>query len=285
MREGAGAMSTPPPIPPDEPNHSQGPPPVPPPYAPLPPPYDPSVVSPKSTMGGGTKALLFGCLGLVAIMLLAVVFIGRWAWEKVRPIAENPAQFVAEQIVKAHPELETVTVDKNTHSITFRDKASGEVLTARLDKVQDGNFILTKSDGTEVELGPQGFKMKGQEGFQATLGGEAVPLPDWVPPYPGPHSVALSTRREENGFIQGVRTILTPDDVPTAKAVYLKALEEAGYTLHENGDLSVDGHRVVNLKAGKTTGQGLEQTIAIAITDLGGKTRVGLNYNQSTVEK
>ncbi|MDB6132165.1 MAG: hypothetical protein JWM59_408 [Verrucomicrobiales bacterium] len=237
-------------------------------------------------MGKGTKTLLFGCLGLVAVMLLAVVFIGKWAWEKVKPIAENPAQFVAEQIVKAHPELETVSVDKSTHSITFRDKASGEVLTARLDKVQNGNFILTKSDGTEVELGPQGFRMKGQGGFQATLGGgEAVPLPDWVPPYPGPHTVALSTRQESNGSIQGVRTILTTDDVPTARAGYLKALEDAGYTLHENGDLSVDGRQAVNLKAGKTTGQGLARTIVIAITDLEGKTQVGLNYDQSTAEK
>ncbi|RYD38652.1 MAG: hypothetical protein EOP86_00265, partial [Verrucomicrobiaceae bacterium] len=231
-------MSTPPPIPPDEPNFPPVSPPAPPPYAPVPPPYDPSVVPPKSTMGGGTKALLFGCLGAVVLMLLAAVFIGKLVWEKVKPIAENPAQFFAEEIVKVHPELEIVSVDKSTHSMTFRDKASGEVLTARLDKVQNGNFILTKSDGTEVELDSKGFKMKGQGGFQAALGGvEAVPLPDWVPPYPGPHTVTLSTRQESNGSIQGVRTILTTDDVPTAKAVYLKALEDAGYTLHENGDL------------------------------------------------
>lgn len=166
--EGRLIMSTPPPVPPDDqpsippvpPQAPVSPPPSYPSVQEAPPPQGsyPPVVSPKSTMGGGTKALLFGCLGIVLLLIIGVGIGGKMIWGKVKTIADNPAQFIGETLAKAHPEIEFVSADKAARSIVFREKASGETLTANVADFKDGKILLTKSDGTVVELGPGGLK-------------------------------------------------------------------------------------------------------------------------------
>jgi hypothetical protein len=165
--EGAADMSTPPPVPPDQPNNIPpvpAAPPVPPQVysgvpsyqqAPRPAPYEAPIVPPKSGLGGGTKILLFGCLGIVLLGIVAMVAGGSWIWGKAKEISKNPERFVAETIAKTHPQVEFVSAEAGSKTFTMRDKATGETLTATLEDVKGGRILLTKSDGTVVELGPQ----------------------------------------------------------------------------------------------------------------------------------
>lgn len=285
-------MSTPPPIPPDQPSippvPSTPPAAVPPPvysgvpsYQPSSPPYEAPIVPPKSTMGGGTKILLFGCLGIVLVGLLAMVLGGSWIWGKVQEIGKNPEKFVGETIAKTHPQVEFVSGDPGSKTITMRDKATGETLTARLEDVKGGRILLTKSDGTVVELGPNGLKATDQNGHQTQVGGEMAPPPDWVPRYPGKTSAVMSSRLNTDSSVKGVFVLTTADDTARTKETLNKILTDGGFTLQENADTP----GVSIIKAAATSEGGAKREITAIITSVDGRTQVTLNYDQSLVEK
>lgn len=286
-------MSTPPPIPPDQPNI----PPVPPaPPAAVPPPvysgvpsfqrapapYEAPIVPPKSTPGSSTKILLFGCLGIVLVGLLAMVIGGSWIWGKVQEIGKNPEKFLGETIAKAHPQVEFVSGDAGSKTIIMRDKATGEELTARLEDVKGGRILLTKSDGTIVELGPDGLKATDKTGNQTQIGGgEMAPPPDWVPAYPGNTKPVMSSLVNIDGAVRGVYAFTTPDGPAEAKASVSKALAGSGFKLQENADTPG-----VNIVKGIADGDGGSKRVVTAmITSTDGQTQVTLNFNQSLPEK
>jgi hypothetical protein len=123
-------------------------------------------------MSGSTKALVFGCLGLLLCAVVVVVTAAMWAGKKVKAITDNPEQFLAELVVKDHPEVELVKVDKVAKEVVFRDRKSGETATFTFDQVAQGKMSVKRSDGSTLELGPEGWKTRDKDGHETVLGAE-----------------------------------------------------------------------------------------------------------------
>ena len=286
-------MSTPPPVPSDMPEPPPIPgaiPPVPPPvpeqpYPPIPPiplvkpPAGPPPVPAAS--GTGTRGLLYGCLGLLAVAGILIAFGGIWIFKKAKDIAGNPEQFIAEMAVKANPDLELVSVDKVAQEVVIKNKQSGESTTFSFEEVKQGMITVKTSDGSSAEIGPGGIRLEDKEGQQAEWGsGAAVPLPAWVPAYPGGHRVLMSSHRLKGKDEVGQYSFTTPDSIDVATANYLKVLETAAFEVGQEST-STNGKKVVSLQATAALDGGGSQRIVIRLLGQGkGATTVTLDYFQ-----
>ena len=131
-------------------------------------------------MGGGTKALLFGCLGLVLLALIALVSFGIWAGKKGKALLENPGQFMAELVVAQNPDLEIVSVDNSAKKVVLRSKKSGESATFAFEDLDGGKLTIETPDGTKTEMDSSGIKVKDKTGKMKGITPDAVvdpPIP------------------------------------------------------------------------------------------------------------
>ena len=290
-------MSTPPPVPSDAPEPPPIPgaiPPVPPPvpephYPPIPPIplVKPPAVPPPVSLPGpaagdpGTRGLLYGCLGLLAAAGILIAIGSMWVFKKAKGIAQNPEQFIAEMAVKANPDLELVSVDKAAQEVVIKNKQSGELTTFSFEEVKQGMITVKTSDGSSAEIGPGGIRLEDKDGQQAEWGsGAAVPLPAWVPAYPGTHRVLMSSHRLKGKDELGQHSFTTPDPIDAATANYLKVLEAAEFEVAQEST-STNGRKVVSLEATAALEGGGSQRIVIRLLGQGkAATTVNLDYSQ-----
>lgn len=249
----------------------------------LPPVSYPPVVSPQPGMSGGTKFLLFGCLGLVllaGVILVSAMFYAGKAFKGIaQTIAQNPTRFAAEMIIKQDPELEISGSDDTKKTVTVRNKKSGEETTFSMEDLQNGKLTMKHSDGTSAELGPDGIHVKDKDGNLTDIGGvSAVKLPAWVPPYPGDHTVGLSSRQSKNGRENGMAAFTMTEDAETVAGTYQKVLEAAGFQV-EVKDTTATGARVILLE-GKAQGDavGVPEISAQVMSGEQGNTVMTLKY-------
>ena len=270
-----GVASVPPPVPPAP---AQSFPPVPPTYPSGPPPvFYPPVVSPQSTSGSSTRGLLYGCLGLLAGAGILIAIGSVWAFKKAKVIVENPEQFIAEMAVKGNPDLELVSVDRTAQEVVIRDRNSGESTTFSFEEVRNGKLTLKKSDGSSAEFGPDGIRVQDKDGLRAVLGaGDAVPLPEWVPAYPGEHRVLKSSHQLKGANGRGQYSFTTPDRVNDSAAGLVKVLEAAGFEVTRES-AAADGSRVVLLEATATPEGGGRERISVRMMAQGKETMVHLD--------
>jgi hypothetical protein len=242
----------------------------------------PHVLSPQPTPGNGTKIVLLGCLGAA---LLAAGLVGAGVWwfgKKVKGAIENPEQFIAEMAVKANPDLELVTVDKETRQVTIKNKKSGETSTFTFDEVKDGKISLKNSDGSSAEVGPGGIRVKDKDGAESVIGtgaGSLVPLPEWVPAYPGAHQVVMSSQKLQGTNQTGQYAFTTRDPAQTAAASYVKVLEAAQFEVTKEAASATVGATVITLEAKAALEGGGRERISIRLIGQGGdSTMVTLDY-------
>ncbi len=265
-----------PPVPPPIPQQSY------PPIPPIPlvkPPAGPPPVPAAS--GTGTRGLLYGCLGLLAVAGILIAFGGMWVFKKAKDIAGNPEQFIAEMAVKANPDLELVSVDKAAQEVVIKNKQSGESTTFSFEEVKNGMITVKTPDGSRAEIGPGGIRLEDKDGQQAEWGsGAAVPLPAWVPSYPGGHRVLMSTHRLKGREELGKLSLTTPDSMDAATANYLKVLEAAEFEVTQEAT-STNGSKVVSLEATAALEGGGSQRIALRLQGQGEAiTMINLDYSQ-----
>lgn len=242
----------------------------------------PPVESPQSTPGNSTKVWLFGCLGAA---LLAAVLVGAGVWwvgRQVKGVMENPEQFIAEMAVKANPDLELVTVDKVAREVVIRDKKSGETTTFTFDQVKDGKISLKKSDGSSAEVGAGGIRVKDKDGAESVIGagaGSSVPLPDWVPAYPGTHQVVMSSQKLKGANQTGQYVFTTRDPVKTVAATYVKVLDAAQFEVTQEAASATVGAAVITLEAKAALEGGGSERLSIRLIGQGGdSTMATLDY-------
>lgn len=272
-------------MPPPMPGESYPPsPPVPRAYPAVPPPIHPPVVLPQATPGKGTRGWLYGCLGLLAVGGIIAVLGGVWVFKKAKGIAENPEQFIAEMAVKANPDLELISVDKTAGEVVIKDKKSGESTTFSFDEVKNGKIGLKKSDGSTAQLGPDGIRMKDKDGTESVMGGGAnVPLPAWVPPYPGASKVMMSSQKRKGLNQTGHTSFLTSDPPGRATAAYRGALEEGGFEVTEE-TATADGIEVVSMQGIASLEGGGREQIDVRFFAQGKETMIHLDYSHEEPE-
>lgn len=158
-------------------------------YPPTPPPGGPPSGFPMAPPPPPKKKIspwlwaLFGCLGLVLLIGVAIAVVGGWAVYKVK---QDPAGTMARLVTAGHPNLEVLSSDGNV--IKFRDKQTGKTLTLNMADVKEGKIVLEGEDGERISLDGSGagsLRIQTKD-EQATIGGGGeAKLPSWFPSYPG----------------------------------------------------------------------------------------------------
>lgn len=182
-----------------------------------------------------------GCAVIIVIGVIAMGGIGYFVKKKVDQFKDNPTMTAAEFAVRANPDLELVSSDPKTSTLTVKDKKTGEVTTFSAEDAKNGKFSVKTSKGTATfdASGKNGGVLKvtdekGQEQV-ATFGGSGTPqnLPGWVPSYPGGtvQGTFDTTSAQGRSAAFGVTT-----KDPVAKVIdwYEAQLKAAGLTVEKN---------------------------------------------------
>lgn len=124
----------------------------------------------------------------------------------VRHLAENPGLALGKLITAANPDAEIVSTDTGGHTITFRDKRTGEEFTMSFDDVKNGKFKM-KAIGRNGEVA------------NVEMGGGAAKLPSWVPAYPGARAQGNFTATGEDGSGRGAGGVVTFESTDSPEKV------------------------------------------------------------------
>ena len=199
-------------------------------------------------------------LGLFMLGGIAIVGTGAFLVHKARQagldsdlLQRNPGYAVAKLLLAANPDVEEVSHNDRTGTITVRDKKSGKVSTWNFDDIKNGKFKISA---------------EGDNGERATMefGGSADKLPSWVPAYPGAKAEGTFSVRGDSGDGSGAGgnfTFTTPDSPSKVLSFYEDKAKELGMKINlsnttgEGGMVMAadeDSHRSLNVVVGGGSG-------------------------------
>jgi hypothetical protein len=174
--------------------------------------------------------ILAGIAGFVILAGIALLVGGFFIAKK---FAENPTLAAATAIAAANPDVEIVSNNPSTGTITFREKSSGKTVTLNLDQIKQGRITFSDS-GKDVTFqgGEGGLTMKSSDGSSMEIGTGKGKLPDWVPAYPGAKpEVGLSATGEGKETVSASFT--TSDDAAKVSRFFADGFKSAGLTASE----------------------------------------------------
>lgn len=264
----AGQQAPPPPPAPTyqapQPPPPQAPPPV---YAPQPAYAPPAAGAPLKKKKGPLFWVLMVILGLFVVGGLATVAVGIFVVQKVKNagfdaelMKRNPAYAAARMAIAANPDVEEVSHDEATGTITVRDKRTGKVSSVSFSQAGDGSFRFSAQD---------------ENGKQATIetGDAASRLPAWAPAYPGATAGGnLRVTGDAGSEKGGVVTLTTPDPPEKVAAFYEAHGKQEGMEYSFTG--GQDGGMVMLKSA-----DGVRNLMAV-IGREGGRTSIALTYSE-----
>src|SRR5436305_3852591 len=135
-----------------------------------------------------------GCAVVIVLGIMAFGVLGFFAKRALDKVKDNPGMAAAELAVRANPDLELVSSDPKTNTLTVKNKKSGETVTFSGEDAKNGRFTVKTDKGTASfdasgsKDGGGTLKVNDEKGQTTTFqsGAAAVKnLPSWVPTYPG----------------------------------------------------------------------------------------------------
>lgn len=249
-------VASPPPPPPQNPYGSQ-------------PPVGPKKTSPWVWVG-------VGCLVLLLLGAGTCVFIGMKAKKFAEKYKDNPELAAIELMVRANPDLEHVSSDKDAKTITVRDKKTGKEMTLNFEDVKNGKFSMEGSDGSKVNFGDGGMQVTDEKGQTTTIaaGVGTSNLPDWLPAYPG--ATAISSFSASGASGGAVTMFETSDSADQALEFYDGKLEDAGFAVEKNA-YKVNDQTAGGTLTAKEGGDKGEVTVLVGAQ--GGKTSITITHS------
>ncbi len=244
-------------------------------------PVPPPPGSPPPKKGLGPLAWVgIGCGVLLVIGMVLVAAGGWFAKKQIDKFADNPGFAAAELIVRANPDLELVSSDREKNTLTVRNKKTGETLTVNAEDIKDGKVTVTNEKGETVDFSAsqEGVKITNEKGEVATLGGSAggpKDLPSWVPVYAG--GTVQGTFESTNAEGRTVAfTVSTQDPIDKVVSFYESKLKDEGFTVDKStmstndqtgfstvSGKSADGKREVGVVVTATPGQGTQAAVTV----------------------
>lgn len=233
--------------------------------------------APKKGMGP-LGWIAIGC-GVIILFGLIALAVGGYFVKKVADRAsKNPGMFAAELIVRGNPDLELVSKDDSTGTMTIKNKKTGETITANLDDIKNGKLSFKSDKGSMTIDGNSKdggvVKVTDDKGNQSVMsaGGSAPKdLPAFVPNYPG--STAQGTfDTNSNEAHAGAFTVSTQDSVSKVMDFYESQLKSSGLkvtksTFNANGK---DGGSVI----GKSDDDKKQVSVIVSTDDKGSTSAV-----------
>ena len=192
--------------------------------------------------------VIVAVFGIIFLGVAGVIFSGAMLLHRA---GRNPAAALARAAALSNHNLEVVSQDDGSGTVTVRDRETGKTVTLNFNDAKEGKFHFSGTDDNGKTAD-----------FQ--IGGSAH-VPGWVPVYPGASVQANFTGRDSNNEGGNV-TYTTPDDASKVNSFYQDKVKGLGMqtnmtTNTSDGSMMVasdqDGHRsltvVVGSSSGKTT--------------------------------
>jgi hypothetical protein len=244
-----------------------------------PPPAQPATPAPKKKGISPLVWILGGCGGVLVLAAIAFGVMTYFVVHKVKGYAasatKNPAVFAAKLAVAANPDLEVVTSDDESGTVTIRNKKTGEEITMNAADIKNGRLKFRNEKGEEVtfegsgEKGKEGLRIKSNKGSMTFGNAEAEKLPVWVPAYPGAKVMASTKEKTEDGF-SGTASFQTSDAAATVLEHYESELKTSGFEVERT---DAGGMGSLHAKAGDGT-----RTVAVTAVAIGNLTQVTVEY-------
>jgi len=135
-----------------------------------------------------------------------------------------------------NPNLETVSTNERTGTITMREKNTGKIVTFKFDTVKK-TLVVVGDDGQEVTFSASGDGKNGAMTVQSPEGtmrfGAAAgkSAPAWVPVYPGSSPQGTMATQSKDGS-SNTFTFKTSDAPAKVLAYYQDQLKSAGFKIN-----------------------------------------------------
>ena len=217
-----------------------------------------------------------GCGVIIVFGLIAVVAMGLFVKKKL----ENPGMATAELVVRANPDLELISSDPKTNTMTIKNKKTGEVVTFNAEDIKNGKLSVKTDKGTTTFDGNKDggtvkvTDEKGQEQVSTFGATGAQNLPSWVPQYPGGtiQGTFDTTGPQGRSAAFGVST---KDAVEKVADWYESQLKGAGFKVDKN-TFATNGTTAGGSVTAKSDDE--KRTVAIIITAANGLTQAAVTF-------
>ena len=147
----------------------------------------------------------------------------------------NPGLAMAKMATALNSNLDLVSSNERTGTITMRDKTTGKVVSYRFDSDKK-SLQIVGDDGQQVTLGGNAkdgaVTVQSAEGtvrFGGAAGASAAP--SWVPVYPGSNPQATMSAQTKDGN-QNTFTFKTNDAAAKVISYYQDQLKSGGFTVN-----------------------------------------------------
>jgi hypothetical protein len=222
-----------------------------------------------------------GCGVILVFGVIAMAAMGFLIKRKVDQFKDNPTMATAELVVRANPDLELVSSDPKTNTMTIKNKKTGEVVTFSAEDIKNGKITMKTDKGTTTFDGSKDGTAtvrttdeKGQEQVSTFGATGAQNLPSWVPQYPG----GTVTGGFDNTNPEG-RTatfaVTTKDPVEKVVDWYESQLKAAGLKVEKNV-MATNGATVGGSVTAKSDDE--KRTVNLIITASGGQTQAAVTF-------
>ncbi len=189
---------------------------------------------PKKGMGP-LGWIAIGCGVIVVLGIIGFGVLGYIGKKFVDKAQKNPAMFGAEMLVRANPDLELVSKDDSTGTITVKNKKTGETATVNLEDIKNGKLSFKTDKGSMTIDGNSKdggvIKVTDEKGNQSVLaagvGTAPKNLPSFVPNYPGSAAQGTFDANTSDGH-SGAFTVSTKDSVTQVMDFYESQLKSSG---------------------------------------------------------
>ena len=181
-----------------------------------------------------------GCGVIIVFGVIAMAAMGFLIKRKVDQFKDNPTMTAAELVVRANPDLELISSDPKTSTLTVKNKKTGEVVTFSAEDAKNGKFSVKTDKGTTTldtsKNGTATVKVtdeKGQEQVSTFGATGAQSLPSWVPQYPGGTMQGSFDTTGPQGR-SAAFGVVTKDSVEKVADWYESQLKGSGFKVDKN---------------------------------------------------
>lgn len=186
--------------------------PVPPPPVAAVPGVPPGAVAPKKI-----SPIVWVLIVLVGLFVVGGMLVAGAGYFFVRSVAKNPASTFGAVIRAANPNLDVISVNEDTGTITVKDKTNGKIITLNFDDVKKGRIKIDADDNGKTAS------------FE--IGSGADKIPSWVPSYPG--AKVQGNFAGKNGEEEGGMFSFNSSDAPEKIiGFYTEELKSAGFKIN-----------------------------------------------------
>jgi len=224
-----------------------------------------------------------GCAVIIVLGVIAMGAIGYFAKKQFNKFEKNPGMAAAELAVRANPDLELVSSDEKTNTLTVKNKKTGEVVTFSAEDIKNGKLTVKTDKGTATfdASGKNGGTVKvtdekGQEQVATFGGGGPKNLPSWVPVYPGSTSQGTYDTTGPQGRTAAF-SITAKDSVDKVADWYEGQLKASGFKVEKN-TFATNGTTAGGAVTGKSDDE--KRTVAVILSVAGDQTQAAVTFEE-----